>query len=106
MCVLNGIKLYSSMFICDKQRLIVCILYFDTECVLCQEKVYQEVFRIFGDSDRDVTVDDLNKMEYTEMVIKETLRMYPIVPIFLRIVKDDLDLSKYRCIVQSLPVIV
>ncbi|CAB0012410.1 unnamed protein product, partial [Nesidiocoris tenuis] len=39
-----------------------------------QKKVYDELFEIFGDSDRDPTLDDLKKMVYLEMCLKEALR--------------------------------
>lgn len=60
-----------------------------------QDKVYEEIYRIFGDSNRGVTMNDLNNMTYTEMVIKETLRRFPVGPVFLRKVKEDIDLSKF-----------
>ncbi|XP_075233541.1 cytochrome P450 4C1-like [Lycorma delicatula] len=58
-----------------------------------QDKLYNEVYSIFGESDRDVTWNDLNKLVYHEQVIKETLRRFPVGPIFLREVKEDIDLS-------------
>lgn len=62
--------------------------------VLLQNKVYEEVYSIFGDSDREVTVEDINQMVYLEMVLKETLRRFPVGPLFLRQVKEDIELSK------------
>lgn len=62
--------------------------------VLFQNKVYEEVYSIFGDSDREVTVEDINQMVYLEMVLKETLRRFPVGPLFLRQVKEDIELSK------------
>lgn len=62
--------------------------------VLLQNKVYEELYNIFGDSDREVTVEDINQMVYLEMVLKETLRRFPVGPLFLRHVKEDIELSK------------
>ncbi|XP_063371824.1 cytochrome P450 4C1-like [Cydia amplana] len=54
-----------------------------------QDKVYQELQEVFGESDRAVTVEDLPKLTYLEAVIKESLRLYPPVPIVVREVHED-----------------
>ncbi|XP_046665741.1 cytochrome P450 4C1-like [Homalodisca vitripennis] len=60
-----------------------------------QDKVFEEVYNIFGNSGREVTMEDLDQMVYLEMVLKETLRMFPIAPVFLRQVKEDIELTNY-----------
>lgn len=59
-----------------------------------QEKVYEEQCNIFKGEDRPVTGEDMDRMEYTEQVIKETLRMFPVVPLILRAVEEDLKISE------------
>ncbi|XP_050535079.1 uncharacterized protein LOC126902099 [Daktulosphaira vitifoliae] len=60
-----------------------------------QKLVRDELYIIFGDSDRDATMEDINNMKYLENVIKECLRIYPSVPQITRQLNDDLQLSNY-----------
>lgn len=60
-----------------------------------QDRVYQEIYDIFGDSDRDATFADTLEMKYLERVIFESLRMYPPVPVIARTLKQDVPLSEY-----------
>ncbi|XP_054262805.1 cytochrome P450 4V2-like [Macrosteles quadrilineatus] len=58
-----------------------------------QELLYEEVVSVVGAGDSEVTMEDLNRMPYLDMIMKETLRKYSIIPIILRTVKEDLVLS-------------
>ncbi|KAI6192220.1 hypothetical protein M3Y97_00313600 [Aphelenchoides bicaudatus] len=62
----------------------------------CQQKVIDEVDRVFGDSDRDCTAEDLVELRYLEQCIKEALRIYPPVPFFSRKVRRDFMCSGYK----------
>ncbi|KAK0177783.1 hypothetical protein PV328_001795 [Microctonus aethiopoides] len=63
-----------------------------------QQKCYDELYRIFGDKvneETQITRDDIRQMEYLERVIKETLRLFPVAPIIVRNVTNNLDVEKY-----------
>ncbi|XP_015921403.2 cytochrome P450 4C1-like [Parasteatoda tepidariorum] len=60
-----------------------------------QDKVHEELDSIFGESDREVDVDDIKDMKYLECVVKESMRLYPSVSIFGREIRDDLQCNEY-----------
>ena len=49
-----------------------------------QARVHREVDEVLGDDDRDVTFEDLGRLRYVEACFKETLRLYPSVPLIAR----------------------
>jgi len=59
-----------------------------------QDKVRDELVGIFGDSDRNATIDDLKAMRYLEAVIKESLRIYPSLLSYTREISTTLTLSE------------
>ncbi|KAK3907467.1 Cytochrome P450 4C1 [Frankliniella fusca] len=60
-----------------------------------QELAYQEVISIVGREPRDLSNQDLVQMKYLERVIKEGLRLYPSVPLFIRKLRTDLQLPEF-----------
>ncbi|XP_049879486.1 cytochrome P450 4C1-like isoform X3 [Pectinophora gossypiella] len=61
-----------------------------------QEKVAAECYEIFGDSDREATMNDLGKMKYLECCIKEAIRLYPPVAFIMRKIDKNLKLKQYE----------
>ncbi|KAI5643798.1 cytochrome p450 domain-containing protein [Phthorimaea operculella] len=61
-----------------------------------QEKVFQELQDVFGDSDRPLVKEDLLKLKYLERVVKESLRLFPPVPFVIRKVLEDIRLPSGR----------
>ncbi|XP_034234291.1 cytochrome P450 4V2-like [Thrips palmi] len=74
-----------------------------------QRKVQQELDDVFGsDRGRDILATDLPHMKYLECALKETLRFFPPVPVFGRIVLQDVPLPSGKvlpegCYVGILP---
>ncbi|KAJ6650041.1 Cytochrome P450 4C1 [Pseudolycoriella hygida] len=60
-----------------------------------QQLVFEETEHIFNGSDRPATLADFNEMKYLERVIKETMRLYPPVPVYSRILSEDVQLDQY-----------
>lgn len=50
---------------------------------------------IFGDSKRGANKEEIPQMFYLERVIKESMRLYTVVPIIARNVDKDTYLRKY-----------
>ncbi|KAF2885094.1 hypothetical protein ILUMI_21097 [Ignelater luminosus] len=57
-----------------------------------QDKVYEEVMDVLG-SDRPVECKDLIKFVYLERVIKETMRLFPVGPLLVRAITEDIELD-------------
>jgi cytochrome P450 len=49
---------------------------------------------VFGDSDRDCTMEDLNELKYLDYCLKEVLRLYPSAPLIERICKEEVKIGK------------
>ncbi|XP_048448511.1 cytochrome P450 4V2-like, partial [Rhincodon typus] len=54
-----------------------------------QKKVHEELDDIFGNSDRLATMEDLKHLQFLQCVIKESLRLFPSVPIIARTLHED-----------------
>lgn len=54
-----------------------------------QEKVFEEIRSVLPDQNMDVNAEDLKDMPYVDAFIKETLRLFPVVPFLTRILKKD-----------------
>lgn len=58
-----------------------------------QEKVFNELKQVFYSADELPDFDLISKLVYLEMVIKETIRLYPSAPYLLRLTTDDVTIG-------------
>lgn len=61
----------------------------------CQQKCVDELNSIFEGDDRAPTMRDVREMRYLEQCIKETLRLYPSVPMIARKITEDIHVGKH-----------
>jgi cytochrome P450 family 4 len=59
----------------------------------CQQKLLQEIEAVIGDG--ELTFKCLNEFKYLDMVIKESLRLYPPVPVISRSHNEDFDFGDW-----------
>lgn len=57
-----------------------------------QDKARTEVDDVLGDG--EINAEHLSRLKYIEMVIKETLRLFPIAPLMVRQLSGELKLGK------------
>ncbi|CAF3835290.1 unnamed protein product [Rotaria sordida] len=74
--------------------LMSCFFYVMATEPVIQEKVYEEIRQELGDD--EVTHEKLNQLSYLDMVISETLRMYPPGITFDRVASCDYQLGNYH----------
>lgn len=65
-----------------------------------QEKVLAEIREVLLDEDRSFTSSDIQKLVYLECVIKETLRILPVVGNLARRTTEEIKLGK--CFIKSI----
>ncbi|KAI4464347.1 cytochrome p450 family 4 [Holotrichia oblita] len=60
-----------------------------------QEKLFKEVRQVLRNN-QVPSVSDLPELKYLECVIKESLRLYPSVPLVIRNIEEDVQIDKYK----------
>ncbi|XP_050299939.1 cytochrome P450 4C1-like [Anthonomus grandis grandis] len=69
-----------------------------------QERVFGEILEVVGDEE-SVQLYHLPNLNYLERIIKETLRLFPIVPFLLRRTEGNIDIGDYT-IQKDCPIII
>ncbi|KAJ8308735.1 hypothetical protein KUTeg_013609 [Tegillarca granosa] len=76
-------------------------LYNLAKCPEYQDRCREEIQQHWGDKE-NITWDDLQKLEYTFMCIKESMRMFPPVPNISRCTEKDITLPDGRVIPKAI----
>ncbi|XP_055308673.1 cytochrome P450 4c3-like [Sitodiplosis mosellana] len=58
-----------------------------------QERLYQELRSVFSEQNEDMSQQHLNQMPYLDLVLKETLRLFPAAPYPLRCASADITID-------------
>lgn len=58
-----------------------------------QEKVFQEILSVMPEKNADLMQSDLDRLEFTDLCIRETLRLFPTVPLIGRVSDKQVELS-------------
>jgi len=61
-----------------------------------QNRVYEELEQVFPNPDVEVTYDDITRLEYLDRVIKESMRLFTIVPHIAKKSSTDIILKSKR----------
>ena len=59
-----------------------------------QQKAYEEVKAVFESCNGEFTLDDVNNLPYLEMVLKETMRLYPAASMVGRQTTGPVEMGK------------
>lgn len=70
------------------------ILYLLSQNHPAQTKLRNEVDTVLGT--RSCTMDDLQALPYVKAVVKETMRLFPSIPINARVTQEDTVISNYH----------
>lgn len=70
-----------------------------------QEKVYQEILTVMPDKDAELTQSDLEKLEFMDLCIRETLRLFPTAPIIGRVASKPIKLNNGVEVPPNVPIV-
>ena len=59
-----------------------------------QDKIVDELKEVYYSDEVEITYESLSKLDYLERVIKESLRLCPVVPIIGRETQGNIKLGK------------
>ncbi|XP_054263964.1 cytochrome P450 4C1-like isoform X2 [Macrosteles quadrilineatus] len=60
-----------------------------------QDKLYNEITSLLSSDNQDITIEDVNSLQFLDQVIKESLRLSTIVVAFIRTFSEDIKLTEH-----------
>lgn len=70
-----------------------------------QEKVFQEILTVMPNKNTDFTQQSLEKLEFTDLCIRETFRLFPTVPLIGRVASKPIKLGENIEIPADVPIV-
>lgn len=58
-----------------------------------QQRAYEEVRHVLKGKAAPTTISELNELKYVDCVLRETLRLYPILPFLTRKTTEDMEIG-------------
>ncbi|KNC21964.1 putative cytochrome P450 313a4 [Lucilia cuprina] len=59
-----------------------------------QKRIYEEIINTLPLDDKEITLNMIDQLTFLDMVINETMRLFPVIPMILRkVTNEDLSLS-------------
>lgn len=71
-----------------------------------QEKVFQEVLEIMPDPKMDLSQADLDKLPFTDLCLRETLRLFPSIPCIARYSTKPITMANGTIVPANVPIVI
>nr|XP_019562039.2 probable cytochrome P450 313a4 [Aedes albopictus] len=71
-----------------------------------QERCYQEIVSVCPAENQFISTEDVGKLTYLEMVIKETMRLFPAAALMARVATSDIKISGNKTIPENTTIII
>lgn len=59
-----------------------------------QQQVFEEIKSVLPNQNSDVTFEQIKDLQFLDLVVKETMRIFPPVPFVTRRVTEDIKIGK------------